>query len=143
MSEARPTNDSNASSDSTSDIASDSNGSSDNDDSSESSASNDKVSIPDDFPKDIHVAEGAKSAEFVQAGGKGNLVLMYSATDEEQFVKTYLEAMVAEGWTQVTSSKLPIGTLTNFKKDDRKVTISISPPKEEMIKVAIIVDNKE
>ena len=100
------------------------------------------VSIPDDFPNDIHIADGAKSAEFVQAGGKDNLVLMYAESDEQQFIKSYLDAMVSQGWTQVTSSKLPIGTITNFKKDDRKVTVSISPPKDKMIKVALVLSKK-
>ena len=94
-------------------------------------------SIPDDFPKDVHVAAGATATSFEGSDGAGNLILEYPESEIDVFIKSYLEGMVQLGWNQVTSSQLPIGTITNFSKDDRKCTISISPPKEKVIKVAI------
>lgn len=96
-------------------------------------------SIPDDFPDDIYVADGSKTSEFKESGGKNNLILEYPASDIDEFVAGYQKGMTEQGWTQVTSSKLPIGTITNYSKDDRKCTISISPPKDEVIKVAIVL----
>ena len=108
-------------------------------DSQEGGTKNDrsKVSIPDDFPKDIYIAEGATDAK--ETGGTGNLILEYPESDIDAFIKSYREGMVEKGWTQLASSKLPIGTITNFSKDDRKCTISISPPKDNVIKVAIVL----
>ena len=98
------------------------------------------VSIPEDFPADIHIAEGAQSAEFLEIGGKENLILEYPASDD--FVKNYLDGMAQQGWNQVASSELPIGTITNFSKDERKCTVSISPPKDNRIKVSIALTAK-
>ena len=71
---------------------------------------------------------------------KDNLILEYAASDDHNtFVKNYLDSMTKQGWTQVTSSELPIGTMTNFSKDQRKCTISISPPKNDLVKVAIVL----
>ena len=95
-------------------------------------------SIPDDFPSDIHIVDAAKSTELKKSGGKDNLVLTYPERDHDELVKSYLEGMSQLGWAQVTSSKLPIGTITNFTKEDRKCTISIGLPEDKMIVVAII-----
>lgn len=97
------------------------------------------ASIPDDFPSDIYVVDGAKVIEFKEIGGKKNLILDYPASDSDDFVESYQNGMSEQGWTVVASSKLPIGTITNFSKDDRKCTISVAPPKDEVIKVAIVL----
>lgn len=94
--------------------------------------------IPDSFPEDIFVAEGREVIDFKEMGGKMNLILNYPATDIDEFIKSFQDGMAAQGWTVVASSKLPIGTLTNFSKDDRKCTISIGEPKDNVIKVAVI-----
>ena len=101
------------------------------------------ASVPDGFPNDVYIADGAKVVDFKKSGGKDNLILEYPESDIDEFVTSYLDGMTEKGWTQVTSSKLPIGTITNFSKDDRKCTISISPPKDKVIKVAIMLPNSE
>lgn len=98
-------------------------------------------SIPDGFPADIFVADGSTVLEKNDNGGKKSLVLEYAASDIEEFIKNYQDGMSQRGWTQVASSKHPIGTITNFSKDDRKCTISISPPKAELIKVSILLSS--
>lgn len=97
--------------------------------------------IPDDFPSDIYVADGQTTAELRDIGGKKNLILDYPASDEDEFIKGYQDGMAEKGWAVVASSKLPIGTLTNFSKDDRKCTVSIGQPEDGVIKVAIILSN--
>ena len=98
-----------------------------------------EAALPEGIPEDIHIADGATSSQLNEAGGKQSLILEYPAGDAAPFIKDYHEAMKSNGWTLVTSSELPIGTIANFTKDDRKCTISISPPKEEIIKVAIML----
>ena len=95
-------------------------------------------SIPDSFPSYIYVADGWSSTDFKKSGGKDNLILQYPEGGNEDLVKNYLDGMSQKGWAQETSSELPIGTITNFSKDSRKCTISISPPKDKTITVAII-----
>ena len=98
-----------------------------------------KASIPDDFPEDIFVADGATKTNYAESGGAQNLILEYPESEIDAFIKSYQEGMIKQGWTEVTSSKVPIGTITNFSNGDRKCTISISPPKEKIIKVAIVL----
>lgn len=101
----------------------------------ESGASDIFASVPDD----IYVAEGHSSVDMVESGGRKNLVLEYPVSEIAAFIEAYHEGMKASGWELVTSSELPIGTLANFSKEDRKCTVSIAPPKEEIIKVAIVM----
>lgn len=112
-----------------------------------SSESGDEVDTPatedksasDSVPEDLYIAENHSSAQVNEIGGKQNLVLEYPAGDTESFVETFHNRMKEKGWTLLTSSELPIGTIANFSKDDRKCTVSIAPPKDQIIKVAIVL----
>ena len=112
-----------------------------------SSESGDEVDTPatedngalDSVPEDLYIAENHSSAQVNEIGGKQNLVLEYAAGDTESFVESFHNGMKEKGWTLLTSSELPIGTIANFSKDDRKCTISIAPPKDQIIKVAIVL----
>lgn len=100
--------------------------------------------IPGDFPKDVYIAENPTDAQFSESGGKVNLTLLFAGSDADALVKSFQEGMAEQGWTEVTSSKLPLGTITNFSKDDRKCTISIGPvPDKDLLKVAIMLSSKE
>lgn len=95
--------------------------------------------LPVEFPTDIFVANDPKVTAFKEIGGKKNLLLEFLANDGDDFVKNYQDGMSHHGWKLVSSSKHPIGTISNYSKDDRKCTISISPPEENSIKVAIVL----
>ena len=96
----------------------------------------------DAFPDDIFIAQSHSSAQLSETNGMQNLHLKYPASDIASFVEIFHDGMKEKGWTLVTSSELPIGTIANFSKDDRKCTISVAPPKDQIIKVAIVIPNK-
>ena len=104
-------------------------------------AAEDKSAL-DSVPEDLYIAENHSSAQVNEIGGKQNLVLEYAAGDAESFVETFHNGMKEKGWTLLTSSELPIGTIANFSKDDRKCTISIAPPKDQIIKVSIVLPSE-
>lgn len=100
--------------------------------------------IPESFPKDVYTAEAPTDAQFSEAGGKTTLTLLYAGRDKEDFfVKSFQAGMAEQAWTEVTSSKLPLGTITNFAKDGRKCTISIGQvPDQDLLRVAIMLSKK-
>lgn len=98
--------------------------------------------MPGSESEDTFIAEGLTSSELSEVGGKQNLILQYPESDIASFVEAYHKGMKEQGWTLVTSSELPIGTIANFSKDDRKCTVSVAPPKDQIIKVAIMLPQK-
>ncbi|MEM8733934.1 MAG: hypothetical protein AAGG44_06925 [Planctomycetota bacterium] len=95
--------------------------------------------LTNSIPKDIYIAEEYLSSQMAEIAGKQNVILEYEVDDIESFIESFHDGMKEQGWVLVTSSKLPIGTLANFSKDDRKCTVSISPPKDQIVKVAILL----
>lgn len=99
--------------------------------------------LSDLIPEDIYVARKHMSSRMTQIGGKQNLTLEYDVSDIESFIEAFHNGMKEQGWTLVTSSALPIGTIANFSKSDRKCTVSIAPPRDRIVKVAIMLPQEQ
>ena len=100
-------------------------------------------SVPEDFPKDVVVVAGSQVTSFMEAGNKMTLMLRYPEGDVEELVKRYQVGMADQGWKQVASSALGIGTVTNYSKDDRKCTISIGKQGDGQLKVAVMLSSEQ
>ena len=93
----------------------------------------------DGLPEDVFVAKSHVSSQLTETSRHRNVHLKYSAGDIENPVSTFHAGMKDNGWTLVTSSELPIGTIANFSKDDRRCTVSVAPPKDQLVQVAIVI----
>lgn len=102
-----------------------------------------KAEIPNDFPKDVYVYDGASVQLSMAAEGNFSLKLI---TDDnvDKIISKYEKEMESEGWeiegrVDVADQKTRI-----FKKENRQVSLSASPENDKyfiLINTAIINDN--
>ncbi|GEM_PF-2681802 len=100
------------------------------------------VSLPSDWPKDVMVYKGIKSATIVAASTdkKGNYTVSLTTKDSAETVKnTYDEALANNGWTVSGELAVQGGTLITATKDTRNLSITIGPADDATTGVTIMI----
>ncbi len=84
----------------------------------------DKAEIPEGFPDDVYVYEGAEILMASEAPGSFMLALSTDAA-LSTVVETYQKEMSSAGWTQVMSNQMDGGQMLVYAIDDRSANVTI------------------
>lgn len=80
------------------------------------------VAVPDTFPKDVLVYDGAKVVSAMTMPEGCNLSLQ--TTDKpDKIIGAYKTRMTAEGWKEEASVNTAQHSMVSFKKEDRTTTV--------------------
>ena len=97
----------------------------------------DSVRLPADFPKDVLVYKGAELSMAMEHPQGFNLSLQ-TKDDMSKVSEVYLAEMTAKGWTKEMSMDMGGQKMMAFKKDERAVSVMISP-NEDMTQITLTV----
>jgi hypothetical protein len=97
----------------------------------------DSVKLPADFPEDVLVYKGAKLSMAMEHPQGFNLNLQ-TKDDMSKVSEVYLAEMTAKGWIKEMSMDMGGQKTMAFKKDERSVSVMISP-NEDMTQITLIV----
>ncbi|HTD29884.1 MAG TPA: hypothetical protein VK660_10900 [Xanthomonadaceae bacterium] len=86
------------------------------------------LSIPTDFPSDVHLPTAAYSVHNVmQMGPTMTVVTLHSTTPMSALYSEYDTKMKSSGWKEVVAiQSSDSGAMLNFQKDNRVVTVTLS-----------------
>ena len=87
------------------------------------------ASVPDDFPKDVLVLDGAKVLASVKVPD-GFAVTMETKEASESVVKKYADAMKAHGWAETATVKMGEGVMLAYGKEKEGRTTSVMISKD-------------
>lgn len=85
-----------------------------------------QVSLPSDFPTDVHVADGTLQAAFKLDSGNAFSVSLISNDSVTDLKSEYQSEMKNDGWTVLSSLDLPTGSTIAAEKDNRMFSVSMS-----------------
>jgi len=85
----------------------------------------DSVSLPADFPKDVHVIKGAK-VQMAMKVPQGQMVQLQLSQSVKQVASVYDTEMKAQGWTQEAAMDMGEAHSAVYHKDKRQVSLMIS-----------------
>lgn len=83
------------------------------------------VPLPEDFPKDVHVYEGATVVQATKQGENFTISLI-SKDSAQSIFKTYDEKLKADGWTAGTSTIVAAGGMRHYTKGKRTAVLILS-----------------
>ena len=86
-------------------------------------AAGDKATLPNSFPKDVFVENGAQVIASADVPGGSSVTLRSAATKDAAFAK-YKAGMLANGWKHATSMDMGGAKTGMFMKGSRVVTIN-------------------
>jgi len=84
------------------------------------------VSLPSDFPSDVHVIDGNITASTVMSDIDGYSVTVQTDDSVTDAKEEYESQLVADGWEITMTFNLEGVATVGAQKDDRTVTISIT-----------------
>lgn len=97
----------------------------------------DSASLPDDFPDDVFIYQGAELSMGMKLPQGFNLSLQ-TKDDMSKVSEVYLAEMTAKGWTKEMSRDMGEQKMMFFKKDQRAVNMTIFPS-EDMTQITLTV----
>ena len=103
-------------------------------------ASEDGVEIPEGFPGDVPIYEGAKTVASLKMGDSFQLSLQ-SKDARSKVVETYKEKMKAEDWELETSMAVGEGDMLHYKKGERRVMLTFTD-QDGVTGIALMVQEK-
>jgi hypothetical protein len=83
------------------------------------------LKIPADFPKDIHVYQGAKVEGSIKTGEATQLTFT-TADAAAKVAEEYQGKMKQAGWEEKTSAQMSGMTMLEYKKDQRNLMVHIT-----------------
>ncbi len=83
------------------------------------------VAIPDDFPKDVPMVEGA-NVMMATKSPKGHSVRMQTSKKAAELVPWFKKELEGDGWTEQTATTLPNGGMFTYIKGERKTHFTIA-----------------
>lgn len=100
-------------------------------------AGGENVKIPDNFPKDVYIYEGAKVISAVSV--PNGFSLMLQTKDAADKVASKLkDKIVSQGWTEEMTMTQSGMIMLGYKKENRSAIINITPDKD-ITQIAITV----
>jgi hypothetical protein len=82
------------------------------------------VDLPDDFPKDVYVLQGA-SVMATMRDGTDFVLTLQSDQSLDQVRSAYKSKMAAEGWDLKTEMRMGLGDMLAFEKNGRSAGVSL------------------
>jgi hypothetical protein len=86
--------------------------------------------LPDDFPKDVPVYEGAKIRQTISAG-KGKSVTMSTKAAASAIADFYAKAMKDGGWKEEMTMRQETMTMLSYSKEDRQTSVMVNDSGDE------------
>jgi hypothetical protein len=95
------------------------------------------VALPDDFPKDVPVYQGA-TININSKTREGMMVMLKSNESPEKIKQYYEKATKEQGWEE-NENTVAMGNITilGYKKDNRTLTVTINTDKETIIQLMV------
>ncbi len=84
----------------------------------------DSAEIPDGFPADVYVFDGA-SVDMASDSPNGFFVALSTDTAFPMVVEAYLKEMSSAGWNKMTETEMDGGRMMLYLKDERTVNVGI------------------
>ena len=104
--------------------------------------SGDSVSLPADFPKDVHLIKGAK-IQMAMKVPQGQMIQLQLSQSMSQVVSVYDTEMKAQGWTQEASMAMGEAHSAAYRKDKRLVSLMISKTEDGSAAVITVTQDEE
>jgi hypothetical protein len=82
------------------------------------------VAIPETFPKDVPIPNGAV-AQLTMTQGKNEMLHLRVPGTVAEMAKSYPETLKAEGWTIESSMNMGDSSMIHAKKDNRQCTVMV------------------
>ncbi len=86
--------------------------------------------LPEGFPKDVYVLDGAKVVTAMTVP-EGFSVVLQAKDGADKVAASYKARMTGNGWTEESAFTTPQHTMAAYKKDDRSATVMIMPAEGE------------
>ena len=83
------------------------------------------VPLPEDFPKDVHVYEGATVVQATKQP-RGFSITLVSKDSAQSILDTYDEKLKADGWTAGSSTTVAAGAMRHYTKGKRRAVLTLS-----------------
>ncbi|MFC1662977.1 hypothetical protein ACFL04_02285 [Patescibacteria group bacterium] len=93
------------------------------------------VSLPDDFPSDIHVVDGTITSATSVTEGQSHTVSIQTNKSMDEVKAEYDSKLANDGWSETLSMQLPSGYSIGAEKGNRTVSISIGEDSGQTIVV--------
>jgi hypothetical protein len=97
--------------------------------------------IPDNFPKDIHVYDGATTLAVITMPSGFSLQLE-TKDDVAKVAETYKKTMAFDGWGSETTYASPQQTTLSYKKDKRSVNIMVMTADRKTLIAMVVMEEK-
>jgi hypothetical protein len=88
------------------------------------------VSLPDDFPEDIHVTDGDILSVIKNVVGAGHMLTMTTKYSMNDLTEEYNKELKKDGWKINSSMVLPTAVLISGEKDGRMLSVSFGPDED-------------
>jgi hypothetical protein len=97
--------------------------------------------IPENFPKDVHIYDGA--TVFMAASVPNGFNLMLQTKDaSDKVVPTMKSKMTADGWKEEAAMDMGQNVMLSYSKGDRKANVTVSSA-DKMTQITLtVVDEK-
>jgi len=100
------------------------------------------VKVPDTFPKDVYIYDGASVLASVTVPQGQNLQLQ-TKDSGEKVMSAYKSKLTAEGWKEEASFNTAQQTMVSFKKGDRMVNVmAMSADGNTQITLTVVDEKK-
>jgi len=86
--------------------------------------------VPENFPADVHVYDGATVLNAL-ASNEGFHLTLQSQDSPEKIVAAYKEKMTGQNWTQEMSMDMGVQKMLSFKKDSRSASVIVAADGEK------------
>lgn len=110
-------------------------------DGSSSFSSGKAARIPDNFPKDVHVYDGATPLAVITMP-TGFSLQLETKDDVDKVTETYKKTMTSEGWSNETTYASGQQTTLGYKKDKRTVNIMVMAVDKKTQIAMIVLEEK-
>ena len=87
--------------------------------------------LPDGFPEDVPVPDGAEPAGVMFSGQSGGVVMFELTDSPDKLAKFYEKQMPAGGWERISKTEMQGIYVLGYKKGERSTNITIAPNEEE------------
>jgi hypothetical protein len=106
-------------------------------DGSSSFSSGKAARIPDNFPKDVHIYDGATPLAVITMP-IGFSLQLETKDDADKVMETYRRTMAADGWSTETANASSQQTTLSYRKDKSSVNIMVMKV-DQKTRIAMIV----
>ncbi len=100
----------------------------------------DKAKVPEDFPSDVYVYEGA-AVDMVMDHPEAFMVMLSTDDPLSKVVDIYKKKLTSEGWTKQTAMDMGDTQMLLYVKDDRMAKVTVADD-EGVTRINLTADRK-